>query len=144
MPGCSYVCPHNLLRPRFQPALRAKPGPGFPIRPFKPVPGIARKAGHRAPREPFGNDPLRRRGGFVSAQSPPRLAHAQEPHGLTPAFADIAAPRPVGMRPRQLNRASFVAVMEAANPHQAQEQLYLVNRAAEGLTVLRLRQEGLR
>ena len=47
------VCPPTLLRPRSQPALRAKPSPGFPCDPSKPVLGIARKAEGATPASPL-------------------------------------------------------------------------------------------
>ena len=68
------ACPMRKTRPRHS------------LPPREPVPGIAHKAGDRDPREPDGHAPSDA-GGLGSAQSPPRLTHAQTPHGLTPAAA---------------------------------------------------------
>ena len=57
----AYAASRSCAGPQCQSALRAKPSPGFPCDPSKPVLGIARKAEHRDPREPFGRwtSPLR-------------------------------------------------------------------------------------
>ena len=81
-----YVCPPTLLRPQRQSALCAKPGPGIPCHPASRFRALRTRQEVATPREPNGHAPSDA-GWLGSAQSPPRLTHAQSPHGLTPADA---------------------------------------------------------
>ena len=82
----AYAASRSCAGPQCQSALRAKPSPGFPCHPSKPVLGIARKAEKRGPREPFGRliPPVRERASGKEKCERHRRHFPRQPH---PHFA---------------------------------------------------------